>query len=74
MNNEREFTVVLSVSGFVFPDVDRLSAWLEHTALSQDALLKFLPSGAAVLVRGVVSNLPEDAPFLDAPADPRIAE
>lgn len=63
----REFTIVLSVAGFQFPDVDRLMRWLEQTSLSQEALHRYLPDGAAVLVRGVVSNLPEDAPFLDAP-------
>lgn len=65
--SERVFTVVLSVSGFAFPDVDRLMTWLECTALEPDALRRHLPQGAQVAVRGVVSNLAEDAPYVDPP-------
>ena len=70
---EREFTIILSVKGFDFPDVDRLYKWLELTALDRENLHRYLPDGAAVLVRGVVSNLPEDAPFLDDP-EPILSE
>ena len=71
---DQEFTIMLSVSGFQFPDVDRVMKWLENTALSQDSLHNYLPDGAAVLIRGIVSNLEEDAPFVDAPGVEMLTE
>jgi hypothetical protein len=64
---DREFVVILSVTGFEFPDVDRLMKWLECTALERESIHRYLPDGAAVMVRGVTSNLPEDAPYVDPP-------
>ncbi len=60
----RELTVVISLAGFTFPDVERIEQWLEQTALVDEAVATYLPKGVAILFRGITSNLPEDADWM----------